>query len=100
MAYGQQVAPVTALTIDLTTARVGVQLLPPGLPIKQVYVATLPAGADFRLRWGYANPGVPMVQTGSGVFFNPLIEGLYLDNTAQPGLTAVLAITTGAKDAS
>lgn len=99
MSYGNQVAPQTLLTLDLTAARTKAQLLPPGLAIKQVYIAVLPSGADFRLSAGPANPAVPMVQTGSLVYFNPLTEGLYLDNTAQPGLTAIIAVITGEKGA-
>ncbi len=97
MPSGQQ-SPDIVLNVDLTTARALSQLIPPGIAIKQVYIATLPSGANFALRFGVNNPPVPMVQTGGRVFTaRRLVEGLYVDNTAQPGLTAVVTVVTGEK---
>lgn len=99
MSYGQQTAPDIVLTLDLGVARVAQQIVAPGIGITQVYIATLPSGADCRLRYGVNNPPVPSVQTGGRISPVAIFDGLYLDNNAQPGLTVVIAIATGSKRA-
>jgi hypothetical protein len=102
MSYGSQQTPYLARTVDLTTARTFIELVPPGVPIKQVFVAQLPSATaaglvDFRLRFGNNQPPIPVAQGGGQIFFTPLMDGLYVDNSAQPGTVAVLYISQGAK---
>lgn len=94
---GQQAAPDLLLVIDLTTARSQSMIVAPGIVVKQVYIASAPAGANFNVRFGAFNPAIPMIAQASRIFARGMQDGIYIDNTAQPGLTVQVAIVQGAK---
>lgn len=97
MSASQQSQPILQRSIDLTTARTFVELFPPGTPISQIYIASLAAGTQFFLRFGVNNPPVIMIATGGGIFPTAILDGIYMDNTAQPGLVAIVTAFVGKK---
>jgi hypothetical protein len=86
-------------TLDLTTARVGVQLVPPGTVWSQLSIRSLPAGYDLRLRVAGVNSDpVPFALGEIFIPDNPdglESRGLYIDNTAQAGITAKIYVQLG-----
>lgn len=94
---GQQAAPDLLATLDLTVARANVQIVAPGIVVKQVYIASLPANANFSISFGPFNPAIPMIAQSSRIFAKGMQDGIYVTNTAQPGLVASVAVVQGQK---
>lgn len=85
--------------LDLSTARTAVQLVGPGTPWSQISIRALPAGYDLELRVaGRASDPIPFALGEIFIPDNPdgtELRGLYVDNTAQPGITGKIYIQLG-----
>ena len=87
------------VVLDLGTARTGVQLVPPNTPWSQISIRALPAGYDLELRVAGRNSDpIPFALGEIFIPDNPdgaEYRGLYVDNTAQPGITGKIYIQLG-----